>query len=518
LFVPGIGEPDDLLERIEPPSEAPIWPSLAAAMADLNAFTGPNGWALTSFRTEKKKDEVVRVFLHCDRGGTYRSRVNEDFCRRGIASRQVGCPFDAVLRHFIAFGGWKLRIRNADHNHGPAPSITHPSLRKAAMKEHNDEIRTEARTGLQSTKIMRRLREQDPDIPILTRDILNDRQHQRIEFLAGRTPIQALLYTLQDDGDWVYQYQIDDNDKVTALFFSHRQCLELLRSNPFFLVMDCTYKTNKYKMPLLQIIGSTTLGSMFFVAFCFLSSETTESYGFALCCLKSMYQSIDLQPESMLKSIITDKDDALSAAILTHLPFMYHFLCIWHINMNVMKKCKPIFHQQLDNELGDEEIGDNQYKAGVDERWKTFLHFWNAVIGATTEDAFAAAWIALQGAYPEPEFAATIAYLENEWLRHKEKFVHAWTDHHLHFGHRATSKAEGAHVLIKQELMVSTNDVVTVVNALVRTLKDQHAARKAALERAKVNLLIKLLIPLFRDVVGKVAPQALHRMLDIRDK
>jgi hypothetical protein len=65
---------------------------------------------------------------------------------------------------------------------------------------------------------------------------------------------------------------------------------------------------------------------------------------------------------------------------------------------------------------------------------------------------------------------------------------------------------------------VSTNDVVTVVNALVRTLKDQHAARKAVLERAKVNMPIKLLIPLFRNVVGKVAPQALHRMLDIRDK
>jgi hypothetical protein len=294
----------------------------------LNAFTSPNGWALTSFRTEKKKDEVVRVFLHCDRGGTYRSRVNEDFCRRGTASRQVGCPFDVVLRHFVAFGGWKLHIRNADHNHGPTPPITHPSLRRAAMKEHNDEIRIETRMGLQSTKIMRRLREQDLDIPILTRDILNDRQHQRIEFLAGRTPIQALLYTLQDDKDWVYQYQTNDNDKVTALFFSHRQCLELLRSNPFFL---------------LQIIGSIALGSMFFVAFCFLSSEIAESYGFALRCFKPMYQSIDLQPETMLKSVITDKDDALSAAILTHLPFVYHFLCIWHINMNVMKKCKPIF-------------------------------------------------------------------------------------------------------------------------------------------------------------------------------
>ncbi|CAM6071402.1 unnamed protein product [Sphagnum tenellum] len=87
LFVPGIGEPDDLLEQIESPSEAPVWPSLATAMADLNAFTGPNGWALTSFRTEKKKDEVVRVFLHCDRGGTYRSRLNEDIRRRGTTSR-----------------------------------------------------------------------------------------------------------------------------------------------------------------------------------------------------------------------------------------------------------------------------------------------------------------------------------------------------------------------------------------------------------------------------------------------
>jgi hypothetical protein len=159
LFVPCIGESDDLLERIEPPSEAPIWPSLAAAMADLNAFTGPNGWALTSFRTKKKKDEVVRVFLHCDQGGTYRSRVNEDFRRRGTASRQVGCLVNVVIHHFVAFGGWKLRIRNADHNHGPAPPITHPLLRRVAMKEHNDEIKVEARTRLQSMKIMRRLRE-----------------------------------------------------------------------------------------------------------------------------------------------------------------------------------------------------------------------------------------------------------------------------------------------------------------------------------------------------------------------
>ena len=37
--------------------------------------------------------------------------------------------------------------------------------------------------------------------------------------------------------------------------------------------MDCTYKTNRFNMPLLSIIGITSLGTNFWVAFCFLRNE-----------------------------------------------------------------------------------------------------------------------------------------------------------------------------------------------------------------------------------------------------
>ena len=45
--------------------------------------------------------------------------------------------------------------------------------------------------------------------------------------------------------------------------------------------MDCTYKTNKYGMPLLDIVGVTSANSTFYAGFVFLRSERQDSYAFA---------------------------------------------------------------------------------------------------------------------------------------------------------------------------------------------------------------------------------------------
>ena len=42
--------------------------------------------------------------------------------------------------------------------------------------------------------------------------------------------------------------------------------------------MDATYKTNRYKLPLLIITGINALGGSFYVAFCFLAGEQFEDY------------------------------------------------------------------------------------------------------------------------------------------------------------------------------------------------------------------------------------------------
>ena len=55
---------------------------------------------------------------HCDRGGTYRDRVNapEGSKRRTTTTRRIGCPFELYGKKLLD-DKWILNVQNGDHNH-----------------------------------------------------------------------------------------------------------------------------------------------------------------------------------------------------------------------------------------------------------------------------------------------------------------------------------------------------------------------------------------------------------------
>lgn len=67
-------------------------------------------------------------------------------------------------------------------------------------------------------------------------------------------------------------------NQVTHLFFMNEQCITMLGQFPEVLLLDCTYKTNWFKMPLLNVVGITSIGTTFYVGFAFLSEEKEEDY------------------------------------------------------------------------------------------------------------------------------------------------------------------------------------------------------------------------------------------------
>ena len=73
--------------------------------------------------------------------------------------------------------------------------------------------------------------------------------------------------------------------------------------------MDCTYKTNRFKLPLLNIVGTTCLNTTFYIEFCFLASEVQESYIWALKQLKTL-----LLIGRTLEDLVMDRETALLAA------------------------------------------------------------------------------------------------------------------------------------------------------------------------------------------------------------
>ena len=76
------------------------------------------------------------------------------------------------------------------------------------------------------------------------------------------------------------------------------------------MLIDTTYKTNKQKWPLCEIIGITPTNHNFLVAFCLMRDEAAVSYSWVLDGLRDI-----LDRAQALSVIVTDRDEGLSATI-----------------------------------------------------------------------------------------------------------------------------------------------------------------------------------------------------------
>jgi hypothetical protein len=74
------------------------------------------------------------------------------------------------------------------------------------------------------------------------------------------------------------------------LFIADARSVEYLNKHPDVLLLDCTYKTNKFDMPLLDILGIDHHGNSFTIALCFLDQEVTENYKEAVQHLRALFQ------------------------------------------------------------------------------------------------------------------------------------------------------------------------------------------------------------------------------------
>ena len=155
------------------------------------------------------------------------------------------------------------------------------------IKNVKSEITRDLKVNVKLFQILSSLRIPDPmaatsensyvNFMFRVQDIYNLKAEMRRQFLGPLTPIQALLNELNDK-DWVYQFETNINDHFTHLFIIRNSSQNLWLKNHEVLIMNSTYKTNRYKMPLLVISGQTALNINFYVAFCFMAQEKMIDY------------------------------------------------------------------------------------------------------------------------------------------------------------------------------------------------------------------------------------------------
>ncbi|CAN6718572.1 unnamed protein product [Malus baccata var. baccata] len=384
---PTIDEPDKMLSLL-----AKCFESREDIIGEVRKIALMQAFA-TVIRRSKTNTYVA---IGCDRGGDYRaSKTSLDERKKKLR----------ILPHKFLL-----------HNHELSNDMCgHPFCRQF-LQEEILRIKEMRKAGIPPRQILFSLRQGNPHLQVVSRNIYNLRAKIVKEKLG--------------EGGFTYNIEYDHESHLTHLIFAHPLTIELTKSYPYVFVMDCTYKTNKYKMPLLDIIGVSSFNTSFYSCFIL---------------------GVDNHP----MVIITDRELALMNAIRIVFPSTSNLLCVWHIEKNILANCKAHFEEEVD--------------------WIDFISTWKILIQSPDETSFNEAWSRFEVKYEEKK--SVLKYILGTWLPYKEKFVSAWQ-----------RKAEGAHATLKKYLQVSTGGLREVKEKICLAIESQFQEIKTQLSSEKVRV------------------------------
>nr|KAJ0208461.1 hypothetical protein LSAT_V11C500230070 [Lactuca sativa] len=222
----------------------------------------------------KNSKRNFNVVFQCDRGGT----------------KKFNCPFSLQGKYSPVDNSWKIKMICEFHNHEPSLYLKgHPYPRRVTEYECRI-VEDLLKKNVKPKDILSALKNLNPKNISTLKTIYNADEKLRRREREGKTQMQGVMEFLDQNGYVYYSRANVLTNKLEDLFFAHPISLEIWRAFPHVLLMDVTYKTNKYGMPLLEIVGVTPTNMIFSIAFVYMHEEKQSNYVWALDCLKSIME------------------------------------------------------------------------------------------------------------------------------------------------------------------------------------------------------------------------------------
>ena len=212
-----------------------------------------------------------RDYLKWHRGAVNLPNVEKER-QRQTSSRRIDCPF-LLSRNFSKKRvNRKLNVMNGWRNHEPSLHPSGHSTHRKLNSEQADTVRNMTLAGVKPLGILPSLLMENECALANLSTLYNERTKLRKDKLNGRTPIQALSDDLQASKFYALS-QMWWWWSNNLPFFAHKESIRLACPYHHVVLRDCTYKTNKYRLPLLHIVGMTSFKSQLSIGFCFPEEE-----------------------------------------------------------------------------------------------------------------------------------------------------------------------------------------------------------------------------------------------------
>ena len=256
---------------MDPPPTNQSFLSREEAQSYCQNWAKNHGYALVTRSTERRKligqhrsGPVYLIRLQCDRSGLIRkSTTISGFEVRNRQTNKTNCLFRLAIREHL--GTWNISLSDhTSHNHEPSIRPQQHAILRRQERFQNPILETtisaNQRAGISARNTFISLSSQSETLQT-PKDIQNRYSHQKQLQNQGLLPIQVMMTNL--GSDFHYDYERDIDNCLNRLTLFHKETTQLLCLFPFTLVLDITYKTNRFGLYLLNIVGFTTNNNSF---------------------------------------------------------------------------------------------------------------------------------------------------------------------------------------------------------------------------------------------------------------
>lgn len=262
-----------------------------------------------------------------------------------------------------------------------------------------------------------------PETPLLPRDLCNYNASFRRDLRQGHSSTEALIQHLEIKGIKHNILRERKSGWLKGLFIACPESIQYLQQHHDVILINNTYSTNRFKIPLMDIIGVDHNKRSFFVAFAFLPDQSEATYNRALTELKSLFDLISPVIGLTPPAISTHCDQALRNAIATIFPDPPTLLCPWHANKNIQQHCKDKFTSV--------------------EAYNDFFKAWLGIVQPSDIPEYQSRLLQFLTTYSDtPEYEECARHVQTTWLRpdRAEALIQAYTNKYPHFGITVTSR------------------------------------------------------------------------------
>ena len=186
------------------------------------------GIAYVIGKNDKKENGRRVITWNCKKVGKAKDRrslKNEDLRVRQRYSFKAECTVSFKARE-RPDNSWEIKHRGpqySTHNHGRAPPIAFPEYRRFNT-EQQQAIQAHHAAGITSSRTVAILRQDNPQIHILHRDVYNITAELGRARRQGQSPAEALIRRLegeQEQGEIRFEWRRDTEGHISMLFIAN---------------------------------------------------------------------------------------------------------------------------------------------------------------------------------------------------------------------------------------------------------------------------------------------------------